>query len=327
MNIGIIGAGWFGEVHAQAIGQLEGLKLVAACRSDAAGLEAFCARYGVQGHLNAHDLLNDPAIEAVVIATPHHLHTEMTMAALHAGKHVLLEKPMAPSLEECDRIVQAARAARTKLMVGHTNRFALPYRTAKAILESGEVGEVRLGSSEMTKYWMEPNRRSWHQDRASGGGMLLTAGIHALDRLIWLVGSDVSSVTASLGTYFHDQCADDAALLFLRFQNGVAASVTSVGYSQGAPNHMTQLVCTRGMLRVSYDEGVQIGRNNRWSTVPDSSREDWMLEAVTQEWRALHHAVQTDTDPPVTAEAARHVMAVIFAAETSNHLSGMTREI
>ena len=318
LNVGIIGAGWFGGFHAQAIAQLEHVQLVAACSTNAASLEAFCARHGVRGYASAQDLLQDPSINAVVIATPHHQHTEITLHALQAGKHVLLEKPMAPTLEECQRIVQAAHGARSTLMVGHTNRFSLQYCTAKAILESGELGEVRLASSTMSKYWFEPNRRPWHLERDTGGGMLLTAGIHALDRLMWLIGHPVSSVTAQLGTHFHDQAADDGAMLFLRFKGGTAASVTSVGYRHGAPNHTTELIGTLGALRVDYANGVQIGQHEHWTQVPDSSREDWMLEALTQEWRAFVHAIQTHTEPPVTARVALDVMRVIFAAQTSS---------
>jgi phthalate 4,5-cis-dihydrodiol dehydrogenase len=318
LKVGIIGAGWFGGFHAQAIAQLEQVQLVAACSTNSASLEAFCARHDLRGYTNASDLLQDPSIEAVVIATPHHQHTEITLQALQAGKHVLLEKPMAPTLEECQRIVQAAQNAHVTLMVGHTNRFSIQYRSAKAILESGELGAVRFASSTMSKFWFEPNRRPWHLERDTGGGMLLTAGIHALDRLMWLIGHPVTSVTAQLGTHFHDQHADDGAMLFLRFANGAAASVTSIGYQHGAPNHNTELIGTHGALRIDYANGVHIGRQERWTQVPNSSREDWMLEALVQEWRAFDQAIQTKTEPPVTASVAQDVMRVIFAAQTSS---------
>ena len=164
---------------------------------------------------DAAELLADPAIAAVVIATPHHTHEEIAIAAARAGKAILLEKPMAPSLAGCDAIAKAAHIAGVPLMVGHTQRFSASMLEAKALLEKRELGSVRFGSSAMVKLWMEPNRRPWHLTTSTGGGMLMTAGIHALDRLLWLVDVPVRSVFAMGGATFHDQEADDSTVMLL----------------------------------------------------------------------------------------------------------------
>ena len=318
LGIGIIGAGWFGERHAEAIAALDDVRLVAAARTDPAALADFTARYGGRGYSDYTDLLADPAVDAVVIATPHHLHTVAVEAAAQAGKHILLEKPMAPTLAECDRIIAVAEEAGVTLMLGHTSQFAPAYRLAKQILDAGEVGDLVLGISTMSKYWFEPNRRAWHLDRSTGGGMLLSAGMHCLDRLTWLVGSPVASVAAHLTTRFHDQAADDAGLIFLRYANGVAGTVVSVGYREGAPKHLTELTGTRGMLTVDYTGGVTVGRNGQWQPVTDSGGEEWMHQALIAEWRGFADAVQNGTAPPVTGAYGRHIMATIFAAEESS---------
>lgn len=168
LNIGIIGAGDFGAQHAQAIAELDDLTVVAASRTNAAKLSEFTARFGGTSYTDFHDLLADPAVDAVVIATPHHLHTPVVEAAAAAGKAILLEKPMAPTLGECDLILAAVERAGVPLFVGHTNQFAPTYRQAKAMLDAGEVGDIVLGISTMSKYWFEPNRRDWHLDRTTG---------------------------------------------------------------------------------------------------------------------------------------------------------------
>ena len=193
-RIGIIGAGHYGEAHAQAIAQLDDAVLVAASRTNAEALAAFTARYGGVGYTDYAQLLNDPAVDVVVIATPHHLHTHVAIEAARAGKHILLEKPMAPTLPECQQIADAAHEAGVSLMLGHVNHFAPAYVAAKAILDSGEMGEVVLGTATMQKQWMEPNRRSWHLDRAEGGGVWMTVGVHPLDRMTWLINAPVTSV-------------------------------------------------------------------------------------------------------------------------------------
>ncbi len=116
LGVGIIGAGSFGERHAQALAALDDVRLVAATRTNPAALAEFTARYGGRGYTDYHALLADPAVEAVVIATPHHLHTGAVETAARAGKHILLEKPMAPTLAECDRILAAADQAGVPLI-------------------------------------------------------------------------------------------------------------------------------------------------------------------------------------------------------------------
>lgn len=318
LGIGIIGAGAFGERHAQALAELDDLRLVAAMRTNPPALAAFTAHYGGQGYINSADLLADPAVDAVVIATPHHLHTEIAEAAARAGKHILLEKPMAPSLAECDRILLAAKQARITLMLGHTSQFAPAYRLAKAMLDADELGDIVQGVSTMSKLWYEPNRRDWHLSRTTGGGMWLTAGIHCLDRLTWLIDSPVTRVCAQLSTRFHEQTADDAGVVFLRYANGAVGTVVSVGYRDGAPKHLTELTCTRGMLTVDYAGGVLVGRNETWNLVPNSTNNDWMHDALVAEWRGFADAIRSGQQPPVTGAYGRHIMATVFAAEESS---------
>ncbi len=319
-NVAIIGAGFFGEMHARALQQVRGARLAAVSRTNQAALDEVAAKFGVRGYTSYVELLQDPEIDIVVIATPHDRHTEVAVRAAAAGRHILLEKPMAPSLEECDRILSAVQRAGVRLMVGHINQFARAYRVAKELLASGELGEVVLGISTMSKFWFEPNRRPWHLDRRTGGGMWLTAGMHCLDRLTWLVGSRATSVSASFGTRFHEQNADDVGLVFVRYANGASGAVVSTGYRTGAPKHLTELTCTRGMLNIDYTTGVTIGRDERWMTVPGSGTADWMPEALVNEWQAFLGALQAGSEPPVSGAYARHVMATAFAAEESSRL-------
>ena len=170
----------------------------------------------------------------VLIATPHHLHCEMAVAAAEAGKHLLVEKPMARTATECSAIIAAAERYGVKLMIGHILHFSLPGMVARQIVDSGELGRPVVGSSALQKLWMEPNRRGWHLDPATGGGMLMTAGIHALDLLVWLMGGSVTAISAAAGALFHDQAADDSSMLLLRFADGRFGQVASIGYRDGA---------------------------------------------------------------------------------------------
>lgn len=318
IGVGIIGAGHFGAVHARAMKGVKEVRLVASCRENKDAAAAFAEEHGGRSYGDWRALLDDPTVDAVVIATPHHLHEEIAVAAARAGNHVLLEKPMAPSLSSCDAILAAADAGGGKLMIGHVMHFALPCLKAKEIIDSGVLGAPVLGSSWMIKLWMESNRRSWHLDQTCGGGMLMTAGIHALDRLIWLMGQPVTGITAMTGTYFHDQEADDSALIGLRFANGRIGQVASVGYRDGAVSFAMDLVCEKGTIRIDFDHGVFVGQEGVWAPVPHSLEPNWMDKAVMREWQAMAASIANDTPSPVSGAYGRHVVACIEAAYRAN---------
>lgn len=314
VGIGIIGAGHFGAVHAEALREVAGARLTAVCRNDADAVAAFAARHGGTPHTDWAALLGDPSVDVVVIATPHDMHREIAVAALGAGKHVLLEKPVAATLPDCDAIVAAADRAAGLLTIGHVTRYFLPMQAAHAFLRSGRIGRPVAGTSAFVKLWMEENRRPWHLSRASGGGMLMTAGIHAVDRLVHLMGGEVASVGAMLGAAFHDQDADDTAFLNLRFADGRMGQVTSIGYRDGAVTSALQIMCEGGTLALGRDGRLRVGQAGTWSDLPCGDEPDPMLGALRRQWRAFLDAVAAGGPPPVSARYGRHMVAIIDAA-------------
>lgn len=320
IGVGIIGAGHFGAAHARALAALPDARLVAACRNDAAGLAAFVAAHGGTPHLHWQALLDDPRVDAVVIATPHHLHRDVAIAALQAGKHVLLEKPMAQTLADCDAILDAAARAAGQLMIGHVTRYFRPMLAAADLLESGRIGTPVIGHSAFVKLWMEGNRQPWHLTTATGGGMLMTAGIHALDRLVHLMGAPVASVSAMIATQFHDQQADDTALLNLRFADGRLGHVTSLGYRDGAVTNDLHLTCTDGTLSLDLSGRLRIGQGGRWQDLPCGEENDPLSSALQRQWQAFLAAIAQGQAPPVSGAYGRHLMAIILAATRSSDL-------
>ena len=196
--------------------------------------------------------------------------------------------------------------------------FVWPCLVAREILDRGELGKPVMGSSSLRKIWMEQNRRGWHLDPATGGGMLMTAGIHALDQLVWLMNGRVGSVSAAVSTSFHDQKADDSAMMLLRFTDGRFGQVDSIGFRDGGGTFDIDLVCERGTLRIDLDRGVSIGQGGKWTDVPNSRDPVWMQNGIVREWQAMAAAIAHDTDVPVTGDYGRHIIACIDAAMTSS---------
>jgi len=317
LGVGILGAGFFGAYHARAVAALEGARVVAACAEELPLAEAFTREHGGTPYGDWRGMLEDRSVDAVAISAPHHLHCQLAVAALQAGKHVLLEKPMALSVAECSRIIATAEAGRAKLMIGQIMHFVWPHLVAREILNRGDLGKPVTGSSSLKKTWMESNRRGWHLDPATGGGMLMTAGIHALDQLVWLMDGRVNSVSASVSTSFHDQKADDCAMMLLRFADGRFGQVASIGFRDGGGTFDMDRVCEKGTLRIDADRGVAVGRGGQWSDVPNSRDPQWMQNAVIREWQAMVSAIDDDTEVPVSGDYGRHIVACIDACMIS----------
>jgi predicted dehydrogenase len=312
IGVGIIGAGWWAGVHAQVLRTLPDVRLVASTGST--DIEGFAARWGGRAARSLDELLADPAVTAVLIAAPHQHHEALAIAAAAAGKHILLEKPMAPTVAACDRIIAAVEQAGVRLLVGHTMRFARPCLAARDLIASGRFGSPRFGSSWLVKLWMEANRRPWHLRPETGGGLLLTAGIHALDRLMFLFGRPVRAVAAHVETAFHAQAADDAALLLVSFTGGGAGMVSSIGYRCGAGAVGSEIALDDAVIRVDLTAGVTVGRDEAWTAVPDSIEPDWHIAALRREWRELIAAIDGRRAPCFAPQDARAVVAVIEAA-------------
>ena len=321
IRIGIVGYGFFGGEHAMAIAAVEGVRLTAICRTDADALKSAADSLGVTGHQDYRDLIQDAQVDALCVATPHHLHTPVVLEAAAAGKPILLEKPMAPNIDECDQMIEACKKAGVVLMLAHVNHYYRPYQVAKRLLGTGELGDYVTGSAVQVKQWGFSKRAAWHIDRAVGGGMWLTGGIHCIDRLTWLVGRPIQRVSARFHTAFHSQKADDCGLVMVYYEGGGTGIISSIGYAVGVTNNESVLSFTKGMLRLDRIEGAFQARNEAWERLPDSSTREFRQDGLRAEWRGFRDAVRGEIANPVSGDYARHIMAACFAAEESSRVN------
>lgn len=320
MNIGIIGLGAFAEYHLQAIELIPDLQVTSVSRRNKEALASFCEKHNsVKGYSDYHDLLCSEEIDAVLIATPHHMHTEIVEDAAACGKHILLEKPLAESPEGVARIRKAVVEHNICFMTGFSNHFTKANRKAKELIDSGEIGSILSGMSFVHKYWMVPERRDWHLHRSTGGGMWLTIGVHLLDRLSFFMNSRIRSISAEMGTFFHKQDADDSATAYLRFENGATGVVTAIGYSKGGPVEETMLVGTKGSLKINQKKGILIGQNDTWVPMENTGTEDQHVDSLSEEWRVFKRYIETgQAQHMITLDFAVHIMDAIFAAQKSS---------
>ena len=206
------------------------VQLVAAADPRAAARERFAADFSARTHETVEALCADAAVDAIYVATPHQHHAAHAIAAAQAGKHVLVEKPMALTLDEARAMTAAARAAGVRLVVGHSHSFDAPVARARAIVESGEVGRVRMVTTlNFTDFLYRP-RRPEELDTAAGGGVVFSQAAHQVDIVRLLCGGMATSVRAFAGRWDAKRATEGAYSALLAFEGGAFASMTYSGY-------------------------------------------------------------------------------------------------
>src|SRR5262245_23867293 len=308
---GLIGAGDIVRKRvAGALKEARGSELAAVSRARADLVERFAREVGApRWHAHWRELVVDPGVEAVYIATPVRLHAEQTIAAAEAGKHVLCEKPMAMDAGECDRMIAACRANDVRLGVAYYRRFYPAVRRAAEILASGEIGEPVF--AQMTAFEPFDPRpgapRYWLVQRSeSGGGPMADFGCHRVEVLLHLLGPvrEVKSLVARVAL---EREVEDTAVALLRFERGPCA-VVAVSNAAADRQDTLDLFGTRGSIRIeSLNSGEIIvctpARNRRESHPPPANVHVPLVEDFVT-------AVRARRDPTVDGQVGRAVALV-----------------
>lgn len=223
INFALVGCGRIAKRHADLLGRgaVDGARLSAVCDVDPDAVGRFAAQYSVPGFTDLEAMLSAPNIDAVTVLTPSGMHAEHAITAANAGKHVVVEKPMALRLSDADAMIAACDRAGVKLFVVKQNRFNVPILKAREALDAGRFGKLVLGTvrvrwcRKQDYYAQAPWRGTWAQD----GGVLSNQASHHVDMLEWFMG-DVDSVHARALTALVDIEAEDTAVATLKFRNG-----------------------------------------------------------------------------------------------------------
>jgi UDP-N-acetyl-2-amino-2-deoxyglucuronate dehydrogenase len=233
LGFGIIGCGMISAWHAEAIAQIPQVRLVGVTDAVAELRTALASKYGVKSYDTVTEMLADPDIRIISVCTPSGLHASLAVQAAQAGKHVIVEKPMAINLKDADQIIETCERHRVKLGVISQLRFAPAIQQVKRALEAKMLGRLVLGDLYMkfnrTQEYYDQGawRGTWEMD---GGGALMNQGIHGVDLLRYLMGP-VRSVTAHARTLARKIVVEDTAAAVLEFQDGalgVIEATTSV---------------------------------------------------------------------------------------------------
>jgi phthalate 4,5-cis-dihydrodiol dehydrogenase len=230
LRIGVAGLGRAFAVMLPTFKADPRVSLVAAADMRAEARQRFAEEFSANAYTTVEELCVDPAVEVIYVATPHQWHAGHAALAAQHRKHLLIEKPMALTLQECAAIIDAARGAGVHLVVGHSHSFDAPVRHLRGLIDSGRYGNARMiNAINYTDYLYRP-RRPEELDTALGGGAIFNQAAHQVDIVRLLGGGRVASVRAATGAWDRTRPTEGAYAALLTFENGAFASLTYSGY-------------------------------------------------------------------------------------------------
>ena len=353
LRIGLIGPGKVAHLHARATQQTPNVHLVAVCGRNEQKTADFARQYGVAPYTDVTDMVNREGIDVCVVLTPHPNHREPTVAALKAGANVLVEKPLAASLVDCDAMITAAEQAGKLLSVVSQRRFYAPCQRIRSAIDAGKIGSPALGMVQMlgwrdeAYYRSDPWRGSWAYE---GGGVLVNQAPHQLDLLLWYMG-EAESVYGTWRNVNHPYIeVEDTAAAIVQFRNGgigniVASNSQRPGlygkvHIHGQNGASVGVQTDGGSMFIAGRSGIQEPPVNDLWTIP--GEEDQLAGYVAEDHAffaqtdALTHyfglqlagfcqAIRTQTPPAITAQDGRRVVELFEAIYESTRTGGAVR--
>lgn len=337
LKIGLIGCGGIMQAHVQGwLAVAERAEIVAVADIDENNVKARIKEIGrdVVVYQDYHDLLADPAVDAVDIALPHHLHCEAITAAAQAGKHLMTEKPLCLNLDEAAQIADAVKKSGIIMMAAHNQIFYPAVQQAKQMLLHGDLGKVfaihsydcgaRRGSLHPDKTtWEETTRPSlggWRIDPAKmGGGEFIDTGYHPTYRLLFLAGQTPVEVAAMLGTYRLDMAREDTAYVLAKFADGAIGQIMT-SWAIRSPG------ARRTLFHIMAEAGQLWGEVDRLYYQPVNFQEPatveypgWTMTARTFAAEIQHFvsAIEGGFEPLHSVDEATDTLRVIMAGYRS----------
>ncbi|MFN0050873.1 MAG: Gfo/Idh/MocA family protein [Planctomycetales bacterium] len=317
---GLIGLGFFGEKHAEVLAALPNVDLRAVCtRRDSRRRQIKKRLKVADDYRDYHELLADPQIEAVSIVTHVDDHAEPAIAALRAGKHVLLEKPMARTAADCDRIIAAAKKAERILMVGHICRFNPRYAAVRERVVAGDLGRI------VSMYARRNIPAARSRSVLADIGPLLGDGIHDTDLMLWMTGDRIESVyaqTLSVRGLKHP----DLGWAMYRFASGAIGVIENVWFlPEGTPfriHEQLEIIGDKGAAYVHGGDANVAIQTSQGTDFPDTLYWPQMhgepTGALRTEIASFVDCVARGVPPTVvTPQEARAAVAALEAAERS----------
>ncbi len=331
VKVGIIGSGFVSNLHAEAFQEVPQAEIVAACSTDKGHAEDFARKWKAPSALTDYrKLLELKDVDVVAVGIPNDLHREVVVAAAEAGKHVILEKPIAHTLEDADAMIAACKEHQVKLMYAETICFSPKYVRAKQLVAEGAVGDLYM--VKQGEKHSGPHSDWFYDVNRSGGGALMDMGCHGIEWARWMYGKPkIKSVTAHCQLVYHKgrTRGDDNSVVILEFENGAIAVIEDSWARHGGMDDRCELYGTEGVIqcdllrgsametysRKGYGYAVEkAGETKGWTF---TVFEEAYLYGFPQEMRHFIRCVLGEESLRESGEDGRATLEIIYAAYES----------
>jgi predicted dehydrogenase len=335
VRVGLIGSGFISSLHAEALRRVPGAALAAVASPTADNAERFAAAHGIARHYRDFRALCDqPDIDLVVLGLPNDLHCEAAVTAAEAGKHVVVEKPMALSLAECDRMIAAC--AKAGVMLGYAEElcFAPKYVRLKQLVDEGALGRVHL--VKQSEKHDGPHSGWFYDTRRSGGGVTMDMGCHAIEFFRWMLGRDgrkarIQGAYAQMGTHLHRARTDgdDEALLILDFEGDAVGLAEESWTKPGGMDDRAEVFGSEGQAYADLLHGNALrtysSRGYGYAVEKAGETRGWSFPVFEELWNygfvhEMEHfvtCVRESREPAENGHDGRAVLEAIFALYAS----------
>jgi predicted dehydrogenase len=303
LKTALVGAGKVAHLHAAALRTLPESEFVGVCGRPSEGLRSFAQRYGVPAFHDVGEMIGATGAEALCVCTPHPGHAAPTIAAARAGVHVLVEKPLAASLADCDAMIEAARSSGAVLGVVSQRRFQPACQRIRRAIEAGRLGRPVLGTATLfgwrdeAYYRGDPWRGSWEGE---GGGVLVNQAPHQLDLLLWYMG-EAQEVFGYWGNLNHPYIeVDDTAVAVVRFRGGALGSIVVSNSQNPGINARVSVHGSNGASAGVQTDGGATFTSGSTRIAGSAFNDIWTIpgdESLPEGWRLADADVPGGGDP------------------------------
>ncbi|MFP4624730.1 MAG: Gfo/Idh/MocA family protein [Gemmatimonadota bacterium] len=321
LRVGVIGTGAIAQiVHLPLLKEMQGVRVQAVCDLDENKAAAIAGRLGIPSvYEQTEEILEDDQVDAVVICSPSHLHQEHAIAALEAGKDVIVERPLALDPEGAEAMIRAAESADRLLMVAYNNRFRPDTRGVKSFVASGELGRIYTVHGTWFNRKSHLRRKTWRHRRETGGGAFMDLGVQVLDLCLWMLDYPrAERVTANLNPGEAME-VEDAAAVLIGLEGGAALSV-QVTWNLVAEHdrHHVRLLGTAGTAQTYPLKVMKEAEHGMLNVTPQVApgRENAYTASYRSELRHFVTAARGATSSPLPREQV-DVMRIVQAVYES----------
>ena len=341
VKVGIIGCGKIAQVrHIPEYLDNPNAKLTGLYDLNLQRAKELAEKCDCKSYESVEEMLADPEIDAVSVCVANHVHAEITIAALKAGKHVLCEKPMATKLKDCQMMVDTAEQMSKKLMIGQNQRFAKAHAEAKKLIERGDIGSVltfktTFGHGGPETWSVDAGPQNWFFDKKRAVmGAMADLGVHKTDLIQYLLNDTVEETTAKVTTLDKKDSngnligVDDNAICIYKMKSGIIGTMTASWTYYGEEDNSTIIYGTEGMLKIYHDpkycielirkDGGKVFYDIDQIQTNDNQTKSGIIDSFVE-------SVENDTEPAVPGKSVLSAMKVIFGNLKSSELGRCVR--